>query len=487
MRYTDELRKMQRAALLKQVSTTDRLIKQIYVRAAANLEKQAAGAKDESLTKRWQEEYARSVRREIARMNGEIERTITAGLDRAARIRADGTGEYLQRALHAVGYRLSDSFADVLSHCRTDALEALIGGKMYKDGRNLSQRIWSATGRLEGNIEEILAQGIAQQQSTYQIARALEAYVNPKAACPTDWRSLYPDTPFAMKVDYNATRLARTAINHVYWQTGINAARENPFCKAMHWELSDAHYERQVVHWGEDVCDEYARHDEGLGRGNFPIDKLPRPHPNCICIQYEVLPEPEEAAARFRAWMDGAEDPELEQGFGKWVQSRDGRETARGMDAPPREMASGGRRGKNHRLSEDEKQQVRQAIRDLEADEDVFVFDDQHMTGYLDAADIIRISGNVMPDLTSDHPRDRMSMRATLAHEYYGHRAFRNTKAAKNSWNDEFRASYTAAITAPGLDDDERRDLMLDALERAKEAGVSIQLNSVMRRLLYGY
>ena len=129
-----------------------------------------------------------------------------------------------------------------------------------------------------------------------------------------------------MKVDYNATRLARTAINHAYWQTGINAAKENPFCKAMHWELSDAHYERQVAHWGEDECDVYARHDEGLGRGNFPIGKVPRPHPNCLCIQYEALPEPEEAAARFRAWMDGVKDDGLEQGFARFVQKESTRQ-----------------------------------------------------------------------------------------------------------------------------------------------------------------
>lgn len=489
MAYTEELRRMQRAQLMKQVSATERLIKQIYVRAAGRLEQQAAGAKDGSLTKRWREDYAQSVRREIARMNAEIEDAITAGLDRAARIRADGAGEYLERVAELAGAKLSDGFSDVLSHCRTDALEALIGGKMYSDGRILSRRIWSATGRLQGGIEEIIAQGVAQQQSTCQIARALESYVNPKAACPVDWRKLYPDTPFEMKVDYNATRLARTAMNHAYWQTGINAARENPFCKAMHWELSDAHYERQVAHWGEDVCDEYARHEEGLGRGNFPIDKLPRPHPNCLCIQWEVLPEPEEAAERFKAWMNGAEDPALETGFAKWIRTADGRKTAERVNAAsqPRTMAGGGRRGKNHRLSEEEIRQVRQAIVDIQADENVFDFDEKRYTGYLDEFDKIIISGNVMPDLTSDHPRDRMSMRATLAHEYYGHRAFRNTKAARNSWNDEFRASYTAAITAPGLDDDERRDLMLDALERAKEAGVSIQLNSVMRRLLYGY
>ena len=489
MKYTEELRRMQRAQLLKQVSATDRLIRQIYVRAADRLEQQATGAKDESLTKRWQEDYARSVRREIARINGEIETAITSGMDRAARIRADGAGEYLERALGAAGYQLSDSFSDVLSRCRTDALEALIGGKMYSDGRILSQRIWSADGRLQGGIEEILAQGIAQQQSTYQIARALEAYVNPKAACPADWRNLYPDTPFEMKVDYNATRLARTAINHVYWQTGINAARENPFCKAMHWELSDAHYERQVAHWGEDVCDEYARHEEGLGRGNFPIDQLPRPHPNCLCIQWEVLPEPEEAAERFKAWMNGAEDPALETGFAKWVRTDDGRRTAARVNAETqlRTMAGGGRRGRNHRLSEEEIQQIRQAIAEIQADEDVFVFDESFPTGYSDSRDMVFISGNVMPDLTSSHPRDRMSAKAVIAHEYYGHRTHRGTKAAKDSWNDEFRASYTAALSAPGLSDEERSDLMLDALERAKEAGVSIRINAAMRRILYGY
>ncbi len=486
MKYTEELRRRQRAGLLSQISTTDRLIRQIYIRAAARLEKQAEGAKDESLTRRWQEDYSRSVRREIDRMNREIEAAVASGLDRSARIRADGAAEYLERAAGMAGLRLSDSFTDVLSHCRTDALEALIGGRMYTDGRILSQRIWSAAGRLQGGIEEIIAQGIAQQQSTYQIARALEAYVNPKAACPVDWRSLYPDTPFEMKVDYNATRLARTAINHAYWQTGINAAEANPFCKAMHWELSDAHYERQVAHWGEDECDVYARHDEGLGRGNFPIGKLPRPHPNCLCIQYEVLPEPEEAAARFRAWMDGAKDDELEQGFAQFVQ-KESRSAQFMQNNSSRPMAGGGRRGINHRLTSEEIRQVRQAIADIRADISVFDFDESTPTGYDDEWDRVYVSGNVMPDLTSNHPRDRMSARAVLAHEYYGHRTFRGTKATKNSWNDEFRASYTAALYAPGLTDDERRDLMLDAQERAKEAGVSIRLNAAMRRILYGF
>jgi len=69
-----------------------------------------------------------------------------------------------------------------------------------------------------------------------------------------------------------------------------------------------------------------------------------------------------------------------------------------------------------------------------------------------------------------------MSERAVLAHEYYGHRPYREQylslwEQGKRQvvWSDEFRASYMAAINAPGLTDVERRDLMLDAIERARE------------------
>ena len=88
-----------------------------------------------------------------------------------------------------------------------------------------------------------------------------------------------------------------------------------------------------------------------------------------------------------------------------------------------------------------------------------------------------------------------MSARAVLAHEYYGHRPYRELylaeidlgKMAPQTWVDEFRASYMAAKNAPGLSDDDRRYLILDALERAKEAGISINHNSFIRRVLHGY
>jgi len=103
-----------------------------------------------------------------------------------------------------------------------------------------------------------------------------------------------------------------------------------------------------------------------------------------------------------------------------------------------------------------------------------------------DDSDLIFVRGDIFPDKNSRHPRDIMSVRSVIAHEYYGHRTFRGTSARQGSWNDEFRASYTAAKIAPCLTDNDRRHLLLDAIERAKEAGVVIEYNHFIGRMIYG-
>ncbi len=130
-------------------------------------------------------------------------------------------------------------------------------------------------------------------------------------------------------------------------------------------------------------------------------------------------------------------------------------------------------------------------IEALEADLSIFRFNAGNQTGFLDSEGIINVRGDVLPDLNSNHPRDLMSPRAVLAHEYYGHKHFDDVFGVRNplpgSWNDEFRASYNAALYAPNLSDMDRMYLMLDALERAKEAGVNIKITDEIRRILYGY
>ena len=148
---------------------------------------------------------------------------------------------------------------------------------------------------------------------------------------------------------------------------------------------------------------------------------------------------------------------------------------------------SGLRKSPLNELSDQDIQSLKADIIALGADVTVFKFNYGTHTGYADDADIISVRGDVFPDdVYSIHPRDMMSARAVLAHEYYGHRTNRGTPLKKGAWNDEFRASYLAALNAPGLFEKDRMLLVMDALERAKEAGVTIRWNKFIRSVVHG-
>ena len=90
-----------------------------------------------------------------------------------------------------------------------------------------------------------------------------------------------------------------------------------------------------------------------------------------------------------------------------------------------------------------------------------------------------------------------MSIGAVLAHEYYGHRPNRHEYLSDWDkgkdyhttpiWQDECRASLTAAQITPGLTEIDRRDLVLDAVFRAREYGQLIEMNDFMKEAVYGY
>lgn len=293
----------------------------MYIRASKDIAAQLKRARKGSLTERWLAAYKQELDREIEWMGAEIERAIVSGAQRAAEARVEAEREWLRTV--AAKARVDDSFVGTLANVPTDALRAMYDGKLYTDGRMLSRRIWSATGRLEGDIAEIIQQGVAQKMDPLTLAQHLEAYVNPKAACPVSWHKLYPDIPFDRSVDYNALRLARTSINHAYWAADKVSAAKNPLCRGLKWHLSDSHYERQVAVNGKDVCDEYAAHDEGLGLGVYPVERIPFPHPQCLCYRTEVLPDLEEAAEMLAASLERAKRGEIQGGpledyFRRW-------------------------------------------------------------------------------------------------------------------------------------------------------------------------
>ena len=166
-------------------------------------------------------------------------------------------------------------------------------------------------------------------------------------------------------------------------------------------------------------------------------------------------------------------------------------------------MANGMRNTSGTPLNDQEIEFVKSEIQRIQADEDVFVFNDpghlRDSTCYNFANDKIYVTRNVFPDelYASAHPRDTMSVGAVLAHEYYGHRPHRqeylsdwekgNGYHSTPLWQDECRASLVAAQTAPGLTEIDKRDLVLDAVYRAKEFGQLIAMNDFMKEVVYGY
>lgn len=152
-----------------------------------------------------------------------------------------------------------------------------------------------------------------------------------------------------------------------------------------------------------------------------------------------------------------------------------------------RSMSNGLRTSPYHILTDEEINSVLEDAKALNIPASVLRFNEKNRTGFYDAENLIYIRGDILPDTQSTNLRDNLSQRAALAHEYYGHYLSHPSKFEMDDWRDEFQASYKAAVNAPNLTDMERRMLMLDAYDRAKEAGVRVIYNKKARELIYGF
>ena len=217
----------------------------------------------------------------------------------------------------------------------------------------------------------------------------------------------------------------------------------------------------------------------------------PPGHPWCRCCTAPYFEDMAKLGERWSRNPDGT--TEMVPGdmtFEEWKkQFADG-----GLKTAPiddtmqvRGMAMGLRRSLSHILTEDEIASIKADAEALGIDLSVLRFNAGRQTGFSDSIGLINIRGDILPDLESSIARDRMSQRAVLAHEYYGHFKHHPSEYPIGDWRDEFRASYSAAIDAPNLTDEDRRYLMLDAYDRAKEAGAFEGYDEIARRIIHGY
>lgn len=309
------------------------------------------------------------------------------------------------------------------------------------------------------------------------------------------------------KARYVAERIARTEMARA-WADGFwSQVQGDNDVVAVQFKLSTRH---PLF----DICDMFAKADMfGLGAGVFPKNKIPAipVHPHCLC-RYTELYEGEANMAKEREqvkragdkWLKGLPEVRRMQVLGVrgaeewenggnwqgiihgWAGLREADTRLRGIQV--REMANGGRKSQFVKLTDENKQYIIKEAKAIGIEKKHLVFADGVRTAYREDVNKIFVSSQVFPSPDdSSIARDRMSVRAVLAHEYYGHYKNKNTSIPSNHWIDEFRASYRAAQRCPNLSDEDRSLLMRDALDRAKEAGVSIKITKTIRGLLYGY
>lgn len=190
--------------------------------------------------------------------------------------------------------RVGASFSNVPD----SIVRKVVTGQIYDTGWSLSSAIWSDSKKTQRNVYEIIAGGIAQNKSIYEMANDVQQFVSPSARkrwnlrCK-DGRYIYP-----RNVDYAAQRLARTLTQHAYQQSVIEVTKNDPFVNKLRWVAN-----------GSRVCPLCREMDGNL----YSPEDVPLDHPNGMCVLEPVVDKNIET--RLRDWLtspDGT-DTELDE------------------------------------------------------------------------------------------------------------------------------------------------------------------------------
>ena len=289
--------------------TLNKIIK-IYESTADDLLKKASTSR--GFTRAWTKDYERYIKYKILELNNELAKVSDSSIRTGAEIAASVQGDFLSYINNKYTLDIDKSMLEFAYTTNEKLIGQIIQGGFYKDNRSLSDRIWGYGNQNGKDIQYILTKGMAEQKSYLDIIKDLEKFL--KSNTDPDFKKTYTKL-YNRKVDYNAQRLLRTAMNHMFYVQNVSNAKNNPYAEAMHWELSAEHGTRQVDRFGEDECDDYANSDYyNLGQGNFPPDKVPVPHPNCLCIQTIVIPKSlDEIGRELGEWINGKDISYLDE------------------------------------------------------------------------------------------------------------------------------------------------------------------------------
>lgn len=267
-------------------------IQKLYEDASKEVAKQAAQAPrvpSDALRKQYLNQLQKQINEKLDQIRTEIESTVKDNMKQTAEAVVVDNIDFLKE----VGMPVQGAF----SHVPDEVVRAVATGQIYEGKWSLSRAIWKNTRRTQKDVQSVIAQGIAQNKSAYDIAKDLEKYVDPSAKKDWDWSKVYPGT--AKKVDYSAQRLARTMVSHAYQQSFVRTTQKNPFVTKYKW----------VSAGGARTCEICAARD-GV---EYSKTDLPLDHPNGMCTFIAVIEDSmTDIADRIADWALGGSDPELD-------------------------------------------------------------------------------------------------------------------------------------------------------------------------------
>ena len=267
-------------------------IEQIYKGVAKDIDqriKKIPNVSSAPLQKYYLENLKKQVLDELNKASSGLQDMIEGNMKSVAESVLGSTLDFAQK--------IGLSVEGLYSHVPDEIVKAVATGQLYEGDWTLSKAIWKDHMKTQYNVNTVVAKGIAENKSAYDIAKDLEKYVDPSAEKPWDWSKVYPGV--GKKIDYNAQRLARTMVSHAYQQAFVRSTIKNPFVEMYRWDAANS---------GR-VCPICADRDGQL----FSKSDLPLDHPNGMCTFEAVIPDSmEDIADRVADWAYGADDPELD-------------------------------------------------------------------------------------------------------------------------------------------------------------------------------
>ena len=248
------------------------------------------------------ERYYKELQKQLRATSQDISNEVYSKIKKNMYTVADAVVADNVKWLESFGFS-KDGLNAAFSYVPDEIVRNLVTGQIYDSGWSLSARIWGDNEQTLKDIYQVMAGGLAQNKSIYEIAKDLEKYVRPSAQLPWNLRMADGVKIYKKQVDYNAQRLARTLVQHGYQQSFIATTQKNPFITEYIWRSN-----------GSRVCELCLARD-GV---HYKKTELPMDHPNGMCTMEPAVAE--DMVDQLAEWFNSPDGtfPEIDEFAGNF-------------------------------------------------------------------------------------------------------------------------------------------------------------------------